>query len=465
MGLAFSFFSKPAATQRSSDTAATHREAWNQSRSTATEHQAYSMPSNKWVQLRYNKQKPNTKSCGGFGCVQFSQEMAFKVASANKLRKRIENSDGDGNEQSILEQVKAESTGVDLVYKAKLTNTHIMQIYDYGFVCFNWKDDDIPIPTSTNKCVEPQTPVLFYTLSNKVPGKELETKLETELKQTEERLDVALQKERLDVALQVGLHVAEALQEMHTNNLVHRDIKPANIMWDEANKNAYIIDMGLVRNVTHPPGGGTKGFIPPEIMDQTNQSYYRVMYKRLCKEILKQYKIEGQDQTRKNLLNEVEPPFDSRTHDIFALGMTLSVVLNGGSWSRYIDDVVNEKKTSKGNLELPTWTTAYIKEHPDLICVILKAIHPRSRYATISELKDELEKIRTRLRRRNAAGTEEVESEESLKGGGYVALLQDREDMLARQKATGVRDIKARRAWNAQLARYHSKKQETRGGR
>ena len=116
-------------------------------------------------------------------------------------------------------------------------------------------------------------------------------------------------------------------------------------------------------------------------------------------------------------------------------------------------------------MELPTWTTAYIKEHPDLICVILKAIHPRSRYATISELKDELEKIRTRLRRRNAAGTEEVESEESLKGGGYVALLQDREDMLARQKATGVRDIKARRAWNAQLARYHSKKQETRGGR
>ena len=61
----------------------------------------------------------------------------------------------------------------------------------------------------------------------------------------------------------IGLLLAQALQELHNSNLVHRDIKPANIIF--VGGIPKLADIGLVA-ITSESGSivGTKGFLAPE---------------------------------------------------------------------------------------------------------------------------------------------------------------------------------------------------------
>jgi hypothetical protein len=60
--------------------------------------------------------------------------------------------------------------------------------------------------------------------------------------------------------------VADALVGVHDLGIVHRDIKPANILWDPDPDEAVLGDFGLAVAVDLAgPGGGTRGFIAPEV--------------------------------------------------------------------------------------------------------------------------------------------------------------------------------------------------------
>lgn len=63
--------------------------------------------------------------------------------------------------------------------------------------------------------------------------------------------------------LEIGLHLTEALANLHAHKLIHRDIKPANIIF--VNGRAKLADVGLVtREGFSMSCAGTEGFIPRE---------------------------------------------------------------------------------------------------------------------------------------------------------------------------------------------------------
>jgi serine/threonine protein kinase len=60
--------------------------------------------------------------------------------------------------------------------------------------------------------------------------------------------------------------VADALRDVHARGILHRDIKPANILWDPDPDEAVLADFGIaVQSDLAGQGGGTKGYIAPEV--------------------------------------------------------------------------------------------------------------------------------------------------------------------------------------------------------
>jgi hypothetical protein len=71
-------------------------------------------------------------------------------------------------------------------------------------------------------------------------------------------------RQRLPVAecLQLGVSLAEALDDLHSHRLTHRDIKPANIIFVDGRPK--LADIGLVASVGQRSFVGTEGYVPPE---------------------------------------------------------------------------------------------------------------------------------------------------------------------------------------------------------
>jgi hypothetical protein len=60
--------------------------------------------------------------------------------------------------------------------------------------------------------------------------------------------------------------VADALLDVHGSGLLHRDIKPDNILWDPETDEAVLGDFGIAVSMDLAGrGGGTKGYIGPEV--------------------------------------------------------------------------------------------------------------------------------------------------------------------------------------------------------
>lgn len=65
-----------------------------------------------------------------------------------------------------------------------------------------------------------------------------------------------------DIVIDVGLRLAEALENLHGKGLAHRDIKPSNIIFVDGK--AKLADIGLVATRGQRTFVGTEGFVPPE---------------------------------------------------------------------------------------------------------------------------------------------------------------------------------------------------------
>ena len=165
--------------------------------------------------------------------------------------------------------------------------------------------------------------------------------------------------------------IARSLHQVHRQHgLVHRDIKPANIFFPEDGRPA-LGDFGLARRVDHDlvhrglerkrPVLGTRGYIAPEILDEA-------------------LAIPGEDDLQV-----------WKRADVFSLGVTLYQCLTGrlpyqtGEGPLEIDGVL--RREAQRPRELVRVDTVL-----DAICMRAIRRDPRSRFSSVLELADELEK-------------------------------------------------------------------------
>ncbi|MCP5545372.1 MAG: SUMF1/EgtB/PvdO family nonheme iron enzyme [Akkermansiaceae bacterium] len=79
--------------------------------------------------------------------------------------------------------------------------------------------------------------------------------------------------------IEVGLRLAEALEDLHQHGLTHRDVKPSNVIF--VNGRAKLADIGLVAARGQRTFVGTEGFVPPEGPGSTQADVYslgKVLY-------------------------------------------------------------------------------------------------------------------------------------------------------------------------------------------
>ncbi|HFQ93592.1 MAG TPA: hypothetical protein ENK32_06255, partial [Anaerolineae bacterium] len=143
-----------------------------------------------------------------------------------------------------------------------------------------------------------------------------------------------------DECLPIVKQIAQALDHAHSQNVVHLDLKPANVLFDKQG-NALVADFGLAQLLQGDQGkaitgAGTPGFMPPE-------------------------QWLGQD----------IGPFS----DVYALGMTLHVMLTG---------LLPTQTWAGPTLEITLDNTI----DPKVLAVIETAVSPdpRQRYATAGDL-------------------------------------------------------------------------------
>src|SRR4028119_2380970 len=165
-----------------------------------------------------------------------------------------------------------------------------------------------------------------------------------------------------NVATRVALQIADALQAAHENGVIHRDIKPQNVLVTRTG-DVKVTDFGIARAASSPLTQtstvlGTAGYMSPEqamgqpVGPQSDlYSLGVVLYEMLTAEL----------------------PYDAES--------PISLALKH----------VNEPPRSprEVNLEVP--------EPLDAITLKLLAKNPEDRYATATELANDLERVRSGL--------------------------------------------------------------------
>ncbi|MGR5433205.1 methylation-associated defense system protein kinase MAD6 [Vibrio owensii] len=155
--------------------------------------------------------------------------------------------------------------------------------------------------------------------------------------------------------LVLAKQTAEGLAHLHKNTVFHCDIKPGNLLWTRLG--VKIIDFNVSVDAANElkQGGGTRRYIPPDIdLDTPPQSS------------------------------------DLADRDLYALGVTLYQVLTGCyPWEA--------SSPPPGTIARdPRDISGFEDISPDFSSLLLKAISPKrtDRYASCSELLDDLNKIK-----------------------------------------------------------------------
>lgn len=156
----------------------------------------------------------------------------------------------------------------------------------------------------------------------------------------------------------IGIQIADALSYAHRQGMMHRDVKPANLLVDDRGV-SWLTDFGLARDWSS------------EKLSRTGDVAGTLLY-------LSPEQLEGKPEKRS---------------DIYSLGVTLYEMLTLRPAFRDMHQGPLMQQILRGNFPRPRSINSKVPK--DLETIILKAmaIDVDQRYATASELRDDLERF------------------------------------------------------------------------
>jgi len=213
----------------------------------------------------------------------------------------------------------------------------------------------------------------------------------------------------LPEVLNVGIQIAEALEEAHAAGIIHRDIKPENVMIRRSG-HVKVLDFGLAKLVEKAPGDDTDTEAVTRALVQTDAGM-----------VLGTSQYMSPEQARGK-------PIDART-DIWSLGVVMYEMATGRP--PFHGETKTDVIVAIARNEPPPIARFAPNAPPEFEWIVLKALRKDvdERYQTIKELESDLKKLKQRIEF-------ETELERSMGPQRYSSAFAKMPDTEIQQAAT-----------------------------